>query len=194
MDIPDTPTLALYHISSPPPSPHHHHHHRRASTRSPHHFIRRSVYNLKQGNVALFIMFCGCLIIFLRALCGAGYDEALSAHADARIAKHPSLLARWGPQSQRLLEKQWKMLRSSGGSGLWGKIKRDDARAAEAARLPPIDQQTPKFHIQPLDDHNPSPSIPEHEDLDLHDNPAHSATPTAETAANLTSDEYEEDG
>ena len=57
---------------------------------------------------------------------GAGYDEAYSAHADAQVQKHPSLLSRWGTHSQEALEEQWRKLRKSTPQGLWGKIKKED--------------------------------------------------------------------
>jgi len=203
----DAPTLALYH-HSPPSTPR-----RRPVSRSPQVFIHRSIQNLKQGNIALFVVFCGCLWVFLRALVGAGYDEGLSADADARIAKHPSLLSRWGPESQHMLEEQWaKLRRSSDGSGLWKKIKRDDVRAAQTltADRPSSDPlQIAEFHIQPPPGETIEPShipAPEHdisEDLDAHDMPDASSTEdlpltsdrsSEPTLMSATADEEDEDG
>lgn len=125
----DSPALALF---NPPPSqkqlPH-------AKSRpvslslahAPRTFVTRSLHNIRHGNAALLIVFVACLIIFVRALFGAGYDEGSSADADAAVQKHPSLLARWGPQSQHALEQQWRRLRSRGASsGLWAKIRKED--------------------------------------------------------------------
>jgi len=120
MDLPDAPSLALYDPVHRRPS-------RSSIAHAPKHLFLRSVKNLRQGNLALFIVFCGCLIIFLRAIMGVGYDEGLSADADALHQQHPSLLARWGPQSQKMLEEQWARLRRSSGSGLRGKIQKEDA-------------------------------------------------------------------
>jgi hypothetical protein len=106
------------------------------------HFVTRSLRNLRQGNFALLIVFFGCLVIFMRALFGAGYDEGYSAQADAASAKHPSLLARWGSQPQHAIEAQWKKLREkrseSTSAGLWAKIRKEDEGAASSpsAKVP----------------------------------------------------------
>jgi hypothetical protein len=124
MDVHDATSIAMYSHSPPPVYRAH------SIAHAPRHFFQRSFKNLRQGNPTLFVVFCGCLIIFLRALFGAGYDEAYSADADAQIQKHPSILARWGPQSQQMLEQQWKNLRKSSGQGLLGKIKKEDDGSA----------------------------------------------------------------
>ncbi|EJD52838.1 hypothetical protein AURDEDRAFT_111375 [Auricularia subglabra TFB-10046 SS5] len=123
----DSPALALFNPPAPKPGLKN-----RPITHVPKHFVTRSVHNLRQGNFALFVVFCGCFVIFARALFGAGYDEAYSADADAAVAKHPSLLQRWGPHSQHALEQQWKKLRGrgeAGASGLWAKIRKEDEGA-----------------------------------------------------------------
>lgn len=123
----DSPALALFNPPAPKPGLKN-----RPISHVPKHFITRSVHNLRQGNFALFVVFCGCFVIFVRALFGAGYDEAFSADADAAVAKHPSLLQRWGPHSQHALEQQWKKLRGrgeAGASGLWAKIRKEDEGA-----------------------------------------------------------------
>jgi len=124
MDVHDATSIAMYNHSPPPVYRAH------SIAHAPRHFFQRSFKNLRHGNPTLFVVFCGCLIIFLRALFGAGYDEAYSADADAQIQKHPSILARWGPQSQQMLEQQWKNLRKSSGQGLLGKIKKEDDGSA----------------------------------------------------------------
>lgn len=147
----DSPALALF---NPPVKPALKN---RPISQAPRHFISRSLHNLRQGNFALFIVFCGCavagplpcaviadvshscLVIFVRALFGAGYDEAYSADADAAVQKHPSLLSRWGPHSQHALEQQWKKLRgrSGTGTGLWAKIRKEDEGASVASTRVP---------------------------------------------------------
>lgn len=149
----DSPAIALF--NQPTSNPVH-----RAS---PRHFVTRSLRNIRQGNFALLIVFFGsvlrssvdgpldsslrcamlsCLVIFVRALFGAGYDEGYSAQADAASAKHPSLLARWGSQPQHAIEAQWKKLREkrseSTSAGLWAKIRKEDEGAAStpSAKVP----------------------------------------------------------
>ncbi|KZV86226.1 hypothetical protein EXIGLDRAFT_774825 [Exidia glandulosa HHB12029] len=125
----DSPALALFNPPAPKPALK-----SRPITQAPRHFVSRSLHNLRQGNIALFIVFCGCFVIFVRALFGAGYDEGYSADADAAVQKHPSLLSRWGPHSQRALEQQWKKLRTRDGTGagLWAKIRKEDEGSASS--------------------------------------------------------------
>ncbi|KAH7108445.1 hypothetical protein BKA62DRAFT_22797 [Auriculariales sp. MPI-PUGE-AT-0066] len=179
----DSPAIALFNQ----PGQQHQQHQLKSS---PSHFIARSLHNIRQGNIALFVVFCGCFIIFSRALFGVGYDEGHSAQADAASAKHPSLLSRWSG-SQHALEEQWNKLRDRGSgdghAGLWAKIKKEDETSTTARPHVPgadalhwlrvmedraleglgrkrvhIDDQSGQIHI----------ALPEHdisEDLDAHD-------------------------